>query len=119
MKLLIVLALGLVVAASANVVPDGDVETVYSLNVGQPEDDAQAYALEDAAPDAVRVFNAPEAEAEASPAQFEEVAPLELDTLYIPILTRTCTNSACAYICGLLGFKHGRCISSTTCNCYN
>nr|ABV68874.1 cobatoxin-like protein [Trichoplusia ni] len=119
MKLLVLLlvVIGLVVAVSANVVPEGDVESVYTLDA-QPEDpEGLVYAVEDSAPPAVRVFNAPEAE--SSPDQYVEVSPLESDNFYIPILTRACTNSVCAYICGLLGFKHGRCISTTTCNCYN
>lgn len=64
MKLLVLLlvVIGLVVAASANVVPEGDVESVYTLDA-QPEDpEGLVYAVEDSAPPAVRVFNAPEAE---------------------------------------------------------
>ncbi|XP_026745925.1 uncharacterized protein LOC113507245 [Trichoplusia ni] len=41
------------------------------------------------------------------------------EVLYIPTTIKDCTNPGCDYICKLLGFKHGTCVSSTTCRCYS
>ncbi|CAD0198982.1 unnamed protein product [Chrysodeixis includens] len=41
------------------------------------------------------------------------------EVLYIPTTIKDCTNPGCDYICKILGFKHGTCVSSTTCRCYS
>ncbi|XP_075972471.1 uncharacterized protein LOC142974194 [Anticarsia gemmatalis] len=41
------------------------------------------------------------------------------EALYIPTTLKDCNNSACQLVCTTLGFKHGTCVSSTTCHCYN
>ncbi|XP_063373246.1 uncharacterized protein LOC134661209 [Cydia amplana] len=42
------------------------------------------------------------------------------EKLYIPMSRlMTCNNSGCQAVCHALGYKHGRCVSDTTCECYN
>ncbi|XP_061706202.1 uncharacterized protein LOC133517074 [Cydia pomonella] len=42
------------------------------------------------------------------------------EKLYIPMARlMTCNNGACLAVCHALGYKHGRCVSDTTCECYN
>ncbi|KAF9807369.1 hypothetical protein SFRURICE_008918 [Spodoptera frugiperda] len=39
--------------------------------------------------------------------------------LHIPTKLNDCTNTACGYICELLGYHYGKCLSANTCSCYN
>ncbi|KAJ8726820.1 hypothetical protein PYW08_015217 [Mythimna loreyi] len=37
--------------------------------------------------------------------------------LFIPMSLKQCTNDLCDEVCKFLGFHHGVCVSSNTCNC--
>ncbi|XP_063542953.1 uncharacterized protein LOC134751480 [Cydia strobilella] len=42
------------------------------------------------------------------------------EKLYIPMARLMgCSNGGCTAVCQALGYKHGRCVSDTTCECYN
>ncbi|PZC83367.1 hypothetical protein B5X24_HaOG207750 [Helicoverpa armigera] len=124
MKFLSVFVLALVLMAQGKVVPD-DGERVNVVDV-QPEVDAEVDAavpevgdlvpqvLEVSGDPAVRVFRG---DLPQEMRAFE--LPKMPETLYLPILSRACTNSACLYICNLLGFQKGVCISTSTCQCTN
>ncbi|KAJ8724842.1 hypothetical protein PYW07_015800 [Mythimna separata] len=38
-------------------------------------------------------------------------------SLFIPMTLKQCTNNLCDEVCKFLGFHHGVCVSTTTCNC--
>ncbi|XP_047023285.1 uncharacterized protein LOC124632479 [Helicoverpa zea] len=48
-----------------------------------------------------------------------ETTKVATEALYIPLTLKDCSNSACDYVCRMLGYNHGACISSTTCHCTN
>uniref|UniRef100_A0A2A4JTY5 Invertebrate defensins family profile domain-containing protein n=1 Tax=Heliothis virescens TaxID=7102 RepID=A0A2A4JTY5_HELVI len=127
MKFLTVFVLALVFVAQGKVVPD-DGDAVRVIDV-QPEavdveavpevGDVIPQVLEVAGDPALRVFR-PAVEERDLPQEMRAFEQFKLpDTLYVPIMSRACTNSACLYICNLLGFQKGVCISTSTCQCTN
>ncbi|KAI8439967.1 hypothetical protein MSG28_001417 [Choristoneura fumiferana] len=42
------------------------------------------------------------------------------EKLYIPMARyMSCSNGGCTAVCQALGYRHGVCVSDTTCECYN
>ncbi|KAJ8724841.1 hypothetical protein PYW07_015799 [Mythimna separata] len=128
MKLLIVFLSALVLVAQGKAAPSSDEERVNQV---QAEPVAEYVADEEAAAAQAEFFEAAPAENipvvyGAGPQRamgFQDIADgfqsYVPQTLYIPIISRACTNSACVEICNLLGFTKGICVSATTCQCYN
>ncbi|XP_035431392.2 uncharacterized protein LOC118263477 [Spodoptera frugiperda] len=124
MKLLVVFLSTLVL-----VLGQGGEDKVYAVELGDLEevgdvDPQKVYAEESPV---IRVFDPAEVK-DDSPAQESVYAvddqPVDREfvrpsTLIIPTVIKACTNEACAYICNLLGFQKGVCISTTTCECSN
>ncbi|KAI8439962.1 hypothetical protein MSG28_001412 [Choristoneura fumiferana] len=47
-------------------------------------------------------------------------AATQKEKLYIPMARyMSCSNGGCTAVCQALGYRHGVCVSDTTCECYN
>ncbi|XP_022829398.1 uncharacterized protein LOC111358478 [Spodoptera litura] len=125
MKLLVVFLSTLVL-----VLGQGGEDKIYAVELGNVEElgDVHPHKVYAEESPVIRVFEPVDDLKDDSPAQEsvnavdnqpadrESVPP---SSLIIPTIVKACTNSACAYICSLLGFQNGVCISTTTCQCSN
>ncbi|KAJ8726819.1 hypothetical protein PYW08_015216 [Mythimna loreyi] len=126
MKLLIVFVSALVLVAHGKAAPSNDEERVNQIQVepvaeyaaeeaGEPQ--AELFEVVPAVDEPVDVGAGPQRGSELE--ELAELHPYAPETIYLPIISKACTNSSCLYICNLLGFAKGTCISASTCQCYN